>query len=68
VPHYDAWPEPLSALIAFQAPHGSVVLGVDEETALVGWAGTWEVRGRSRVTVWRGRHRDRYRAGDTFRL
>jgi cyanophycinase len=68
VPHYDAWPEPLSALIAFQAPRGSVVLGIDEETALVGQAGTWEVRGRSRVTVWRGRHRDRYRAGDTFRL
>jgi cyanophycinase len=68
VPHYDAWPEPLSALIAFQAPRGSVVLGIDEETALVGLAGTWEVRGRSRVTVWRGRHRDRYRAGDTFRL
>ncbi len=68
VPHYDAWPEPLSALIAFQAPRGSVVLGIDEETALVGWAGTWEVRGRSRVTVWRGRHRERYPAGETFRL
>ena len=30
VPHYDAWPEPFSALIAFQAPRGSVVLGIDE--------------------------------------
>ena len=68
VPHYDAWPEPLSALIAFQAPRGSVVLGIDEETALVGRAGAWQVHGRSRVTVWRGRHRERYRAGDTFRL
>ena len=27
VPHYDAWPEPFSALIALQAPRGSVVLG-----------------------------------------
>ena len=34
IPHYDAWPEPLSALIALQAPRGSVVLGIDEETAV----------------------------------
>jgi cyanophycinase len=66
VPHYDAWPEPLSALIAFQAPRGSCVLGIDEETAIIGRDGAWQVHGRSRVTVWRGRHRDRYRAGDTF--
>jgi cyanophycinase len=68
VPHYDAWPEPLSALIALQAPRGSLVLGIDEETAVLGHDGAWQVHGRSRVTVWRGRHRDRYRAGETFRL
>ena len=68
VPHYDAWPEALCALIALQAPRGSVVLGIDEETALVGRDGAWQVHGRSRVTVWRGRHRDRYRAGEHFRL
>ena len=68
VPHYDAWPEPICALVALQAPHGSVVLGIDEETALVGRDGAWQVHGRSRVTVWRGRRRDRYRAGETFRL
>lgn len=68
VPHYDAWPEPLCALIAFQAPRGSVVLGIDEDTAVVGRNGAWQVHGRSRVTVWRGRHRYRYRAGETFRL
>jgi cyanophycinase len=68
VPHYDAWPEPLSALIALQAPRGSSVLGIDEETAVVGWNGSWQVHGRSRVTVWQGRHRERYRAGETFRF
>ena len=68
VPHYDAWPEPLSALIALQSPRGSVVLGIDEDTGVVGSDGSWQVRGRSRVTVWRGRHRERYRAGDTFRI
>ncbi len=66
VPHYDAWPEPLCALIALQAPRGSAVLGIDEETAVVGRDGAWQVHGASRVTVWRGRHRERYRAGDTF--
>lgn len=68
IPHYDAWPEPMSALIALQAPHGSVVIGIDEDTAAVGLDGAWQVHGRSRVTVWRGRHRDRYRAGESFRL
>jgi cyanophycinase len=68
VPHYDAWPEPLSALVALQAPRGTVVLGIDEETAMVGRDGAWQVHGRSRVTVWHGRHRERYRAGETFRL
>ena len=68
VPHYDAWPEPLSALIVLQAPLGSVLLGIDEETAVVGRDGSWQVHGRSRVTVWHGRRRERYRAGDTFGL
>ncbi|MEA2608288.1 MAG: cyanophycinase [Chloroflexota bacterium] len=68
MPHYDAWPEALSALIALQAPRGSVVLGIDEETGLVGRDGSWQVHGRSRVTVWHGRHRERYRAGEVFRL
>jgi cyanophycinase len=68
VPHYDAWPEPLTALIALQAPRGSLVLGIDEDTALLGRNGAWQVHGRSRVTVWRGRHRERYRAGDIVRF
>jgi cyanophycinase len=68
VPHYDAWPEPVCALIALQAPRGSTVLGIDEGTAVVGRNGAWQVHGQSRVTVWRGRHRDRYRAGESFRL
>lgn len=68
VPHYDAWPEPLSALLVLQAPRGSAVLGIDEETALVGRDGSWQVHGQARVTVWHGRHRERFRAGDVFRL
>ncbi len=68
VPHYDAWPEPMSALVALQAPRGSVVLGIDEETAIIGRDGSWQVHGAARVTVWRGRRRERHRAGETFRI
>ena len=68
VPHYDAWPEPFSALIALQAPRDAVVLGIDEDTAVVGHDGGWQVHGASRVTVWRGRRRERFRAGEAFRL
>lgn len=68
IPHYDAWPEPLTALMALQAPRHSVVLGIDEGTAVVGRDGAWQVHGRSRVTIWRGRHRERYRPGEAFRL
>lgn len=68
VPHYDAWPEALSALVVLQAPRGAVVLGIDEQTAVVGRDGAWQVHGRARVTVWRGRHRERFRRGDVFRV
>lgn len=68
LPHYDAWPEPIAAFLALQAPRGTVVLGIDEETAAVGRNGAWQVHGRGRVTVWRGRHRERFRKGDAFRL
>jgi cyanophycinase len=68
LPHYNAWPEPFSALVALQSPRGSVVLGIDEDTAAFGLDGTWQVHGRGRVTVWRGRHRGRFRKGDAFRI
>lgn len=68
VPHYDAWPEPFSALLVLQSPRGGAVLGLDEETAVVGRDGSWQVHGRSRVTVWHGRQRERFRPGDVFRL
>jgi cyanophycinase len=67
VPHYDAWPEPLPALIALQAPRGAVVLGIDDDTAVVGRDGSWQVHGAARVTVWRGRRRERFVAGEAFR-
>lgn len=68
IPHYDRIPEPMAALVALQAPRGVAILGIDEETALIGRDGAWQIQGRARVTVWRGRHRTRLRAGDVFRL
>ncbi len=67
LPGYDRMPEPLAALLALQAPRGTAVLGLDEGTAIVGRDGSWQVHGPARVTVWRGRRRERLRAGDVFR-
>ena len=68
LPHYDAWPEPLTALVALQAPRSAVIVGIDEDTAVVGRNGAWQVHGRGRVTVWRGRRRERFRKGEAFRI
>jgi len=67
IPHYDAWPEALSALILLQAPRDLTILGIDEETAAIGQNDAWQVQGRGRVTVWHGRNRERFRRGDVFR-
>jgi cyanophycinase len=68
IPHYDAFPEAMTAMIVLQTPRTLATLGIDEETAAVGRDGSWQVHGRGRVTVWHGRHRERFRAGDVFRL
>jgi cyanophycinase-like exopeptidase len=67
-PRYDRMPEAVAVLMILGAPGGATVLGIDEATAAVGRDGAWQVLGRGRVTVWRGRHRERLRDGDVFRL
>jgi cyanophycinase len=68
LPSYDARPEPVMAVLALGAPRGLAVLGIDRETAVIGRDGAWEVHGHGRVTLWRGRHRQRHRRGDAFRV
>jgi cyanophycinase len=68
IPHYDAFPEAMAALLVLQAPRGVVTLGIDEETALIGRDGSWQVQGAGRVTVWHGRTRERFRSGEVIRL
>lgn len=67
-PHYDRWPETMIAPIVLVAPSGTLVLGIDEETALVGIDGTWTVHGVGRVTVWRGSHRSRHTEAERVSL
>src|ERR1019366_7279606 len=45
LPHYDRFPESLAALRVALAPRGTVVLGIDEDTAAIGRDGSWQVRG-----------------------
>jgi cyanophycinase-like exopeptidase len=68
LPHYDAMPETLWALFALQAPRGVAVVGIDDDTAVLGRNGSWQVHGRGRVTIWRGRRRSRLRAGECVSL
>jgi cyanophycinase-like exopeptidase len=47
-------------------PTGSVVIGLDEQTALVRWEdGRWEVRGRGTVTVFDSNLESAMYAADT---
>ena len=64
VPHYDARPEPLMAVLAIRAPRDMLMVGIDRDAAMVGRDGLWEVYGTARVTVWRGRRRERHRSGE----
>lgn len=68
IPHYDAIPEMLVAPLFRAAPKGALVVGIDEKTALVGRDGSWQVQGAGRVTVWRGRRRERHLSGETISL
>ena len=68
IPHYDAWPEALSAMFVLQSPRRFAAIGIDELTAAIGRNGSWQVQGAGRVTVWHGRHRERFRPGEVFRL
>jgi cyanophycinase len=65
LPHYDAMPETLVVPLALSAPEGAIVVGIDEDTALVGLDGAWQIQGRGRVTLWRGSRRRRYREGSS---
>lgn len=63
LPHYDAGPAPLFALVRRSLPPTLTLLGIDEDTALISGAHGWQVAGRSGVEVARAGQRVRYRSG-----
>ncbi|MDE3064753.1 MAG: Type 1 glutamine amidotransferase-like domain-containing protein [Acidobacteriota bacterium] len=69
IPHFDAFasrvPDFLTRFLVPRDP-SVMVLGVDEETALVGGPTTWRVEGRSSVWILTGDGRERVPAGATL--
>jgi hypothetical protein len=63
LPHYDAGPAPLFALVRRSLPPTLTLLGIDEDTALISDAHGWQVAGRSGVEVARAGRRQRYHSG-----
>jgi cyanophycinase-like exopeptidase len=68
VPHYDEFPEVMVSLMFGRRPPGTYLIGIDRHTALVGLDHTWRVLGAGRVTVRRGREKQRYTAGEDVSL
>lgn len=56
------------SLTSGRRPRGSHLIGIDGHTALVGFDHAWQVWGAGRVTVRRGRNKQRYAAGQTVSL
>jgi cyanophycinase len=67
IPHFDrmlAWVPDMLRNALLKLPEGSTLLGIDEETALVGGPHEWEVQGRQSVWVLGEGTRVEHRAGD----
>lgn len=72
IPHFDAIPamfKPLTFALRRQLADGEQMLGVDEETALVGrLGGEWRVMGRGSVHVFTKKEEKVYENGQTLAL
>jgi cyanophycinase-like exopeptidase len=70
-PHWDivdAWIPGARRFILASVPAGSVFVGIDEETAIVGDGTSWSVLGRGGVHVLAGGAWRTFGAGDAFPL
>lgn len=67
LPHFDRLTQLISAeqlqALVTTAPPGTIVVGVDEDTALVQRSGGWQVLGRQSVTVFEAAGPVRYSSG-----
>ena len=72
IPHFDAIPvmfKPLTFALKSQLKKGERMLGVDENTALVGrLGGEWKVMGQSKVHVFTREGAQTYETGETLAL
>ncbi len=67
IPHFDEMPSWLTFAVA-PAKRKTTVVGIESATALVGSNGQWTVSGRGGVTVFEGKSRVRYLAGQEVLL
>jgi cyanophycinase-like exopeptidase len=67
IPHFDEIPQTMLASLK-HTDKGPTTVGVDGSTALVGREGHWSVYGSGSVTVFAGKQRTRYTAGQQVRL
>jgi cyanophycinase len=70
-PHWDivdTWMPGATEFIVASVPEGSVFIGLDEETAMVGRGSSWKVIGKSGIHVKREDAWATYRDGDRFEL
>ncbi|MBI3286969.1 MAG: Type 1 glutamine amidotransferase-like domain-containing protein [Chloroflexi bacterium] len=67
-PHLNALPPALREAFWAAMPSDLLLVGIDEQTALVGSDRQWEVRGRGAVMLRRGVHEEIFRAGQSVRL
>ncbi|HEY8739526.1 MAG TPA: Type 1 glutamine amidotransferase-like domain-containing protein, partial [Candidatus Dormibacteraeota bacterium] len=70
VPHFDRidhWMPGTTELAIASAPAGTWVLGIDEDTAVIGGPQKWEVRGKHSAWLMRaGLERQEFKPGDFF--
>ena len=70
-PHWnilDTWIPGATDFIAGSVKPGQTFVGLDEDTAMVGDGGTWEVIGSAKIHAMRDGEWNRYGHGDTFDL
>ncbi len=72
IPHFDAFPviwKPLLFALRRRLRNGEILLGVDEDTAVVGpLKGNWTVMGKSRVHLFTKDSEASFSTGETFLL
>jgi cyanophycinase len=72
VPHFDAIPtvwKPVIFALQKQLKDGQIMIGVDEDTALIGSLNSeWKVMGKSQVHIFTRNGKSKYKSGDVLQL